>query len=109
MSDKPATSANTFDLLFSKIAAELGATCAFANRAFAYAIMHHDIDLWGPDRAHTSLEGAYLVAATIFATLFDRPATVLDTIEGVDEKIARTLLAVADKIAHGGVIPWENT
>ncbi len=97
------------DLLFSGIARELGGKCAFVNRAFAYAIKHHDIDLWGPDRAHTSPEGAYLVAATIFATLFDRPATALDAVEGIDKTVARTLLEVAEKIAHGGVIPWENT
>ena len=98
-----------FDLLFEKIARELGGTCAFANRAFAYAIKHLDVDLWGPDRAHTSPEGAFLVAATIFATLFAYPATALDAVEGIDKAVAHKLLAVAEKIAHGGVIPWENT
>lgn len=97
------------DLLFSVIAADLGGTCAFVNRAFAYVIAHLDVDLWGPDRAHTSPEGAFLVAATIFATLFDTPATSLGTVESIDQTVARKLLAVAEKIVHGGVIPWENT
>ena len=90
-----------FDEIFGRIAKENGGVkCIYVNRAFAYVKKNMDYDLWGDDRAHTNLFGAYLIVCTFFATLFGVSATNLisDTIEASD---ARVLSEVADRIAFG--------
>lgn len=93
-----------FDEIFGTIAKENGnVKCVYVNRAFAYAKKNLNYDLWGEDRAHTSLLGAYLIICTFFATLFGVSATKLesDTIDAVD---ARALAEVADKVVFDGQI-----
>lgn len=90
-----------YDKLFKEIATDLGATNVYVNRAFAYAMKNLDVKLWGPDNAHTSIEGAYLVACVFFATVFNTTATLLDS-NGLPEEIARSLQKVADKVALEG-------
>ena len=94
-----------FDGHFNIIANDIGAKNAYVNRAFAYAIKNTDINLWGPDNAHTSEHGAYLAVCVIFATIFHTSATVLGNWE-LDKKDAKSLQDIADKIAIEGIIPW---
>ena len=94
-----------FDTLFTKIAKEENAQCVFVNRAFAYVIKNREYDPWGPDHAHTSELGAYLVVCTFFATIFGESATVLD-ICGIDDLVAKDLQNIADKIVLEKCIPW---
>jgi len=95
-----------FDRLFSAIAKELEIKPAYANRAYAYAIEHLDLPLWGADNAHTSPHGAYLIVCVLFATLFDASATLLGT-NDLPEEEAQTLQKVADLIVRDRLIPWE--
>lgn len=94
-----------FDGLFSEIASNLDMRLAYANRAFACAIKRLDYPLWGPDNAHTSPHGAYLIVCVLFATLFQTSATVLGT-NGLPEADARALQTVADAVALDRVLPW---
>ena len=93
-----------YDKHFCTIAEELGAENAYVNRAFAYAIKHLDIPLWGPDNAHTSPEGAYLAVCVFFATLFRASATLLDD-NGLPADVALSLQQAADKVVLGQYIP----
>lgn len=95
----PTEQCREFDLLFSKMAEDNGAVCAYVNRAFAYAIENTDIRLWGDDNAHTSEQGAYLAVCVFYATLCRKPATMLDG-NGVEN--AKVLQEIADKIVFGG-------
>ena len=90
-----------YDKLFVEIATDLGATNVYVNRAFAYAMKNLDVQLWGSDNAHTSIEGAYLVACVFFATVFNTSATVLDS-NGLPDDVARSLQKAADKVALEG-------
>lgn len=92
------------DKLFGRIAAELGAGCAYVNRAFAYAIENLNIPLWGPDNAHTSKEGAYMAVCVFFSTLFNISSAVLEY-NGLPEDVARSLQQAADKVVLEGYIP----
>jgi len=74
----PLEQCQAFDGLFGDIANKNGATCAYVNRAFAYAIENTDIRLWGDDNAHTSESGAYLAVCVIFSAIFGKSATLLD-------------------------------
>lgn len=96
-----------FDKLFSEIAAKNGGVpCVYANRAYALAMRRLSCELWGADHAHTSVSGAYLIAAVFFATLFGASATQLSTdIAGVQDP--RALQEIADEIALFGVCPFE--
>ena len=96
-----------YDKLFSEIADENGLFCVYANRAFAYATLNLDYPLWGDDNAHISEYGAYLIACTFFATLFQTTSTVLDA-DGLDPEDVRKLQLVADKIALERNIPWQD-
>lgn len=91
----PLEQCRAFDELFSDIANKSGATCAYVNRAFAYAIENTDIRLWGDDNAHTSEQGAYLAVCVIFSAIFDKSATLLDG-NGIEN--AKELQKIADKI-----------
>ena len=94
------------DRLFGEIAQEIGAVCSYANRAFAYALTNGgELSLYGPDNAHTSPEGAYLIVCTLFSSLYRTSSTVLAD-HGLDPDVARRLQQIADKIALENRIPW---
>lgn len=94
------------DALFTDIAREIGAECVFVNRAFAYAMKHLDLPLWGEDNAHTSVQGGYLAVCTFFASIFGVSASALGS-HTLSEEDAQKLQEVADKIALEGILPWE--
>ena len=102
---EPVEMCREFDELFLEIAQKEDAECVFVNRAFAYVIKNREYDPWGPDHAHTSEIGAYLLTCVFFATIFKQSATVLDAC-GVEESVAKDLQNIADKIALEGVVPW---
>lgn len=97
-----------FDEHFTPAKAENNAECVYVNRSFAYAIKNLSFNVWGPDNAHTSTHGGYLIVCTFFATVFGRSATELDTAYGLSLSDAKLLQEAADKIALEGVIPWEQ-
>ena len=91
-----------FDEIFGTISKENGdVQCIYVNRAFAYAKKNLNYDLWGEDRAHTSLFGAYLIVCTFFATLFGISATQLVS-DTIDASAAHALAEVADKVVFEG-------
>ncbi|MBQ8433016.1 MAG: hypothetical protein IJX28_09055 [Clostridia bacterium] len=94
----PVEQCGELDGLFTGIAAELGATCAFVNRAFGIAIEELPYDLWGPDHAHLGPYGAYLAVCVFFATLFSTSSSVL-SFNGLPAEAARALQGVADAVA----------
>lgn len=96
-----------FDRLFDQIGDGMGAVCVGVNRAFAYAMTHTDLELWGPDHAHTSERGAYLAVCVFFATLFGISATKLGTNE-LPPSDALILQRIADMIALEGILPWDT-
>jgi len=97
-----------FDELFTPLADELGGTCAYVNRAFAAAMQHEGLSLWGPDDAHTGEAGAYLAVCVFFAVLTGRSASALDTVEGVTPAQAQVLGQIADQVVFGGLLPWAE-
>lgn len=91
-----------FDQLFSALSDNNGGIPrVLANRAYAYAIDNLDLPLWGPDNAHTSPEGAYLIVCTFFATLFGISATCLGA-NGLPHHVAHTLALAADSVVLDG-------
>ena len=94
-----------FDEIFGTIAKENGdVKCVYVNRAFAYAAKNYNFNLWGPDNAHTSPLGAYLIVCTFFATLFGEPATKLSAGE-IDPADAKILAEIADKVVRENIEP----
>ena len=100
------TQCKELDELFVGLSQKFGIDCAFINRAFAAAMPIFGRGLWGEDNAHTSPLGAYLIACTFFATIFERSATCLET-EGLPEKDAKALQELADWVVKDGLIPWD--
>ena len=95
----PTQQCRAFDELFTEIAKKNSASCAYVNRAFAYAIESTDIRLWGDDNGHTSEAGAYLAVCVHFAAIYGKSATILDE-NGIEN--AKVLQKIADKIVFGG-------
>jgi len=93
----PLAQCSEFDAHFGAIAAQEGMGCAYANRAFAEAIMHLPYELWGEDHAHTSLEGAYLILCTLSGALFGASSGCLDAAP-LDPETARVLQQTADRV-----------
>lgn len=94
-----------FDEIFGTIAKENGdVKCVYVNRAFAYAAKNYNFNLWGPDNAHTSPLGAYLIVCTFFTTLFGEPATKLSAHE-IDPADAKVLAEIADKVVRENIEP----
>jgi hypothetical protein len=79
-----------------QLEAELGATVAPAAYAFELARAERpDLKLIGDDRVHATWEGAYLAAATVYATLFERSPEGLGFAFGVDAEVAAFLQRIA--------------
>ena len=75
---------------------ELGAVVAPAAMAIERARAERpDLPLIDPDGIHATWEGAYLAAATVYATLFGRSPEGLDYDFGVDPETAAYLQRVA--------------
>jgi hypothetical protein len=76
--------------------AELGTTVAPAAYAFELAeAARPELQLIGDDRVHATWEGAYLAAATVYATLFDRSPEGLPFDFGVSAEDAAFLQRIA--------------
>ncbi len=88
------------------VEAELGATVAPAALAFELAEAERpEVALMDPDRVHATWEGAYLAAATIYATLFDRsPEGHPYTFGVTDPEVA----AFLQRIAWQAVTEWRE-
>jgi hypothetical protein len=86
------------------IAAELDADVAPAALAFEKARAERpDLDLIAPDRIHATWPGAYLAAATVYATLFERSPEGLPFSFGLDPDTAGFL----QRIAWETVTEWR--
>lgn len=84
---------------------ELGAPVAPAAVAFELARAERpEIALVSPDHVHSTWEGTYLAAATVYATLFDRSPEGLPYTFGVDADDA----AFLQRIAWEAVIAWRD-
>lgn len=87
-----------------RVSAELGAPVAPVGVAFALASSERpDLDLIGEDDVHATWEGAYLAAATVYATLFDRSPEGLPYSFGVSPDDADFL----QRIAWQAVTDWQ--
>jgi hypothetical protein len=79
-----------------QLESELGATVAPAAVAFARARAERpELELIDPDGIHATWEGAYLAAATVYATLFERDPEDLDYDFGVEPGTAAFLRRIA--------------
>ena len=94
-----------FDEHFLKVSTKFDSINAYVNRAFAFAMRDTDIELWGPDNAHTGIYGAYLAVCVFFATIFNTSSKILDT-NGLPTEIANTLQSIADKVSLDNETPW---
>lgn len=65
-----------------------------------------DIVLYEPDGSHPSVDGTYLAAAVLTATILDVDATSLGEIDGVDEEVAEALRGFAARVVAGET-PWQ--
>ena len=86
------------------IATELDARVAPAGLAFAMANAERpDLELIEVDDTHATWEGAYLAAATVYATLYDRSPEGLSYTFGVSDEDA----AFLQRIAWEAVTDWQ--
>lgn len=87
-----------------QLASELGIRVAPAGVAFAMAAAERpDLRLISDDEIHATWEGAYLAAATVYATLFDRSPEGLPYAFGVAAEDA----AFLQQIAWRAVTEWN--
>jgi len=88
-----------------RIAQETGAPVAPAALAFEQAMAQRpDLVLIGPDRVHATWTGAYLAAATVYATLFERSPEGLGYAFGLDTDTA----AFLQRVAWETVTEWNE-
>lgn len=86
------------------ISAELDAPVAPAALAFEQARAERpELELLSEDGIHATWEGAYLAAATVYATLFGRSPQDLDFSLGVDAETA----AFLQRVAWQSVQAWD--
>lgn len=85
--------------------AELGVPVAPAAYAFELAKAERpELELISEDQVHASWDGAYLAAATVYATLFDRSPEGLPYSLGVDAEEA----AFLQRIAWRALTEWRE-
>jgi hypothetical protein len=89
---------------YRAVSAEIGAPVAPVGVAMERARAERpDIPLIDPDEVHASWQGAYLAAATIYATLFQRSPEGLGYALGISEEDA----AFLQRIAWETVQAWQ--
>jgi hypothetical protein len=87
------------------LATELDAEVAPAALAFEKALAERpELELIGPDRIHATWEGAYLAAATVYATLFGRSPEGLSYSFGIEPELA----AFLQRVAWETVTEWRE-
>jgi hypothetical protein len=87
-----------------QISAELGAPVAPVGIAFDKArAQRPDLALLGEDEVHATWEGAYLAAATVYATLFERSPEGLSYAFGISPEDAGFL----QHVAWEAVTEWQ--
>jgi len=87
------------------VADELDAEVAPAALAFEKALAERpELELIAPDRIHATWEGAYLAAATVYATLFGRSPEGLSYSFGIDPETA----AFLQRVAWDTVTEWRE-
>jgi hypothetical protein len=87
-----------------RISSELGAPVAPVGIAFDVATTQRpDLELISDDGVHATWEGAYLAAATVYATLFDRSPEGLSYSFGVSPEDA----AFLQRVAWQAVTDWQ--
>ena len=88
------------------VEAELGARVAPAALAFELAQAERpELELMNPDHIHATWEGAYLAAATVYATLFDRSPEGLPYDFGITDPGVAPFL---QRIAWQAVTEWRE-
>lgn len=63
------------------------------------------IELWSPDEAHPSLEGSYVTAATIYATIFRSNFDSARFDAGINPRFAETMRRTAFKVVMDSLVP----
>ena len=63
------------------------------------------VDLWSPDEAHQSREGAFLTAATIFTTLYRINGEHISFDAGIDPATARRMRLIAYETVMDSIAP----
>ena len=104
---EPVEQSRQLDLHFSAISEALDAVDVYVNRAFTIAMDETVFNLYADDIEHTNKYGAYLAVCTFFATLFRTSSDVLDA-DGLPLEDARTLQAIADRVALRGETPFSE-
>lgn len=86
---------------FQRVGGEIGAPVAPVGVAMERAEAERPgLEFLGPDEVHTTWEGAYLAAATIYATLFERSPQGLAYHLGISDEDAAFLQRVAWETAR---------
>lgn len=90
-----------FIAAFRRVSAEIDAPVAPVGLAMERAhAQRPDLEFLGPDQVHTTWEGAYLAAATIYATLFERSPEGLAYHLGISDEDAAFLQRIAWETAR---------
>jgi hypothetical protein len=90
--------------VYRHVSLELGAPVAPVGVAMARALAERpELELMGPDGVHATWAGAYLAAATIYATVYERTPEGLSFHLGVSEEDA----AFLQRIAWETVTDWQ--
>lgn len=85
----------------------LGAEVAAVGAAWWWSLAERpDIMLYEPDGVHPSIQGTYLAAAVLTATILDIDAISLGEIDGVEDDAAQALRGFAAR-AVAGDTPWQ--
>jgi hypothetical protein len=85
----------------------LGVEVAAVGAAWWWSLAERpDIILFQPDGTHPSVQGTYLAAAVLAATILDIDPASMGDIDGVEEDVAEALRAFAAR-AVASDMPWS--
>ncbi|MCB0560337.1 MAG: hypothetical protein H6573_00500 [Lewinellaceae bacterium] len=85
------------------LAEQIGARTAPVGPAWRYMQAHHpEVELFNPDAIHPSMEGSYLAACCLYATIFNNDPNQLSYDYVLPPEVAALLRKVAS------VVAWEG-
>jgi hypothetical protein len=93
---------------YLEVSGNIGARCAPVGMAWRKALEDPAVILHATDNSHPALNGSYLAAAVMYASIWESTPTGITYFAGVDPVLAGRFLQIADSIVFHDSVDWNR-
>jgi hypothetical protein len=93
---------------YLEVSGNIGARCAPVGMAWRKALEDTSVILHATDNSHPALNGSYLAAAVMYASIWETSPAGITYFAGVDPVLAARFLQIADSIVFHDSVNWNR-